>query len=473
MAELHWIPLDSEQSKLLRQAAVAGNTERPAAMVSNQDMDLNALHGDGLEGSTLLHTAAAHGQLETILFLLDHGVAVDILDRDQFGCATPLYYAARKTQIEAAQVLLDAGADINARGPSDNTVGSAVIPVTMKVTNACITLMNLLLDRGFDVNTRASTYGPSVLEQAIKAESYSMIQILLDRGANLTGSIHIAVEFHKSVDTVNFLIDRGAKDPDFETLTRAACWNKVETAKVLLARSSEITSITNPVNALPMAARMGHSNMVGLLLDYGLKVDCVDDVGQTPLIAACGADRPSYDIVHLLIRRGASVNAKTLGGLYQAGGPYQAGDSPLHAAAWRSHPNTVQELLHAGADVTSRNNRGDTPLIKFADNINGPFIRLSEASPSPRLDTFRLLLEAGSDVNARDLQGRTALHHIAANHFADRESNRFKAAEMLLVKGIDLAVRDSNGQAAADLLRPMDTQLRHLMENEAQVRGTL
>lgn len=131
----------------------------------------------------------------------------------------------------------------------------------------------------------------------------------------------------------------------------------------------------------------------------------------------------------------------------------------------------MQELLRAGADLTSRNDRGDTPLIKFAGNITGATIHLSDSSP--RLDTFCPLLEAGFDVNVRDLQGRTALHHIVANHFADGENSRLKAGEMLLVEGIDLSVRDSDGQTAADLLRPMDTQLKHLMDDEVQVLGTL
>lgn len=165
------------------------------------------------------------------------------------------------------------------------------------------------------------------LEQAIKAGSHSMIELLLDRGANRAGSIRVAAEFNKGVDTISFLIDRGAKDPHSEALTRAACWNRVETAKALLARSSEIASTADPVNALPMAARMGHSNMIDLLLDHGLEVDCADDLGQTPLIAACGANQPSCDIVHSLIRCGASVNAKT------SGSPHQAGDSPCKSGA--------------------------------------------------------------------------------------------------------------------------------------------
>ena len=123
----------------------------------------------------------------------------------------------------------------------------------------------------------------------------------------------------------------------------------------------------------------------------------------------------------------------------------------------------MRELLTAGADLESRNIKGETPLMKFARNITGHTIRNSGSNP--RLDAFRLLLEAGSDVNACDSQGRTALHSIAANNFRDDEGNRFKGSELILAKGADRFVRDSAGRMPADLLRPKDAQLRHLLDD--------
>lgn len=130
----------------------------------------------------------------------------------------------------------------------------------------------------------------------------------------------------------------------------------------------------------------------------------------------------------------------------------------------------MRELLRAGADLTSRNAGGETPLMKFARNITGQTIQTSGSKRV--LYAFRLLLEAGSDVNARDSQGRTALHIIAANHFLDTEGNRLKASALLLAEGADRSVRDSEGKVAADLLKPKDAQLRQLMDENVQVSGT-
>ena len=99
----------------------------------------------------------------------------------------------------------------------------------------------------------------------------------------------------------------------------------METAKALLARSSETESDTRSTDALQQAARMGHLTMLDLLLDHGLDINSTDDLGQTPLGAASGADRPSCEVIQMLLRRGADVNAETL---KFPGSPYQAGDSP-------------------------------------------------------------------------------------------------------------------------------------------------
>ena len=163
------------------------------------------------------------------------------------------------------------------------------------------------------------------LEQAIKAASHTLIKILLDKGATLEGSLAIAAEFHQNVDTVDFLIEQGAQDTNSYALCRAACLNKANIASMLLATASAPTSDTGHGGAVQKAALMGNLDVVNLLLDHGLDINYADDFGQTPLLAASGADRPLPEIVQTLLRRGADVNTRTL---EIPGTPYQAGDTP-------------------------------------------------------------------------------------------------------------------------------------------------
>lgn len=163
MKTIFWAPAKSEEYRLFRQAAVQGDTQRLTSALLDPRINVNALYGDGFEGFTVLHEAAAHGHGDVVQLLLDHGVPVNVLDKNQFGCSTPLFYAAQSAQVDAARILLDAGADVNIKGSNDGTVGSAVLPDAVRINQNHMDFMILLLDRGFDVNARASSFGPSVV----------------------------------------------------------------------------------------------------------------------------------------------------------------------------------------------------------------------------------------------------------------------------------------------------------------------
>ena len=135
----------------------------------------------------------------------------------------------------------------------------------------------------------------------------------------------------------------------------------------------------------------------------------------------------------------------------------------MHASAWRSDVEVLRLLLRAGASIASRNDVGETPLIRFASRITGHTI--CKEGTNPRIEAFQELLDAGSDVNARDNQGRTALHVMVVDHYSDKEGNNLKAASLLLARGIDVSAQDVNGKTAADLLRPGNTELAQLLRS--------
>jgi ankyrin repeat protein len=56
-----------------------------------------------------LHTAALGGDAEVVKLLLDHGAEINA--RDQESGATPLAYAASLGRAEVVELLLDRGAD--------------------------------------------------------------------------------------------------------------------------------------------------------------------------------------------------------------------------------------------------------------------------------------------------------------------------------------------------------------------------
>jgi len=99
------------------------------------------------------------------------------------------------------------------------------------------------------------------------------------------------------------------------------------------------------------AARVGHIKAVKRNLASGTDVNAKDDDGVTPLLVAAVSGRK--EIIELLIREGADVNAKV------------NGVTPLHQAAFRSHKEIAELLIANGADLNAVDNVGKfgrTPL---------------------------------------------------------------------------------------------------------------
>ena len=160
--DLIWAPEDSDEYRAFRQAVIDGDIERVKATMK-PSIDINAFHGDGGEGRTVLHEAAREGHVEIIRFLLAHGADINVHDRDQINDNTPLINAARVPWVDAVRVLLDAGADIKARSYEMGSVLHAVLWNASKVDERHVETINLLLDRGLDINDNAPYGGGTIV----------------------------------------------------------------------------------------------------------------------------------------------------------------------------------------------------------------------------------------------------------------------------------------------------------------------
>lgn len=98
-------------------------------------------------GSTPLHIAV--NDPEFVKLLLNHDAAIDQVDIDD---RTPLFFAAMQGHRASAKLLVDAGADINKRGPMGQT------PLCKALLNRHVGLMELLMAEGSDPALR-DAYG--------------------------------------------------------------------------------------------------------------------------------------------------------------------------------------------------------------------------------------------------------------------------------------------------------------------------
>jgi ankyrin repeat protein len=203
-----------------------------------------------------LHHAAVSGDIQTVKLLLDNGADVDAKWDGYRDGATPLHLAAAKGHTETAKLLLDRGALINA----ENERGDWRIygtPLDAAASEGHTETVKLLLDRGARVEQQTSTLSPSVsssLDRAIHAGLNNFRAI-----TRTTPTLHRAI-FHPKV--VKLLLDKGAD--------------------VNVAQKDGAT-------ALHAAASEGHTETVKLLLDRGADVNAENDSRETPLHLAVTA----------------------------------------------------------------------------------------------------------------------------------------------------------------------------------------
>jgi hypothetical protein len=139
------------------------------------------------------------------------------------------------------------------------------------------------------------------------------------------------------------------------------------------------------------AARQGRDDLVGGLIQSGMKPDVRDPRGYTALILA--AYNGQATTVDLLIKKGANPCATD-----------SKGNSSLMGVAFKGDTAIARRLIAAGCDVNARNDAGQTALMMAA--LFG------------RTDVVKLLLADGANTDLTDNSGNTA------SSLAQQQANR-------------------------------------------------
>lgn len=355
----------------------------------------------GVYRSTVLHWAALKSRQALLEAFVQSGADVNVKDDAE---ATPLHYAARGGSRGIVQYLISKGADIKSL---------AVQPGTDIFYR----------DSTFTVHTpQIETTEGTALHWAAYAGREDVADLLISKGADinarsrgakgLTPICFAAMEGHEKL--VQVFVQKGASvevsDEEFGSPLHYAKTRSI--AEALIRAGSLVTAKCEWYgSALHLAAYEGRKEVIELLLEKRL---VVDDTAKwrihgplsapyqaTPLYVAVLGGK--FDVVKLLVARGADVNFKTTDG---------AG-TVLHAAAWAGSRGVCGFLIEKGAKVDQRADfdvvgRGSpftttwpavTPMLIAADRGN--------------LEVLTLLLDQGADVNAKDKNGYTAVDWAA------------------------------------------------------------
>ena len=168
-------------------------------------------------------------------------------------------------------------------------------------------------------------------------------------------------------------------------------------------------------------------DIIKVLLRTGARVNAKSSYGITALMFAAGNTPNAAEIVKILLEKGARVNDRDSSG----------STALIYAAYEQKDAEVIKILLNAGAKVNYRDEAGKTALMGAVYN----FYRYGAES---REEFVKLLINAGADVNATDNEGMTALM-IAAKHYECEE-----AVRLLINAGANVYAKDKDGKTALD-----------------------
>ena len=259
-------------------------------------------------------TAAATGNLDAIKQHVAAGT--DLNAKEPSGGSTPLMIAALVGQTEAAKLLIEKGANINARS---NDGGTALHAAAFFCRTRTV---KLLLSKGADVNVK-NVRGETALDTVAGEWSQAVEEVYSYVGGLL--QIQLDIERIKAArpNIADILRERTSKTDD-------DIWSA--------AKSGNIEAVMKHISA-------------------GNDINIRSVSGATPLIAASTGGQT--EIIRLLIEKGADVNLREDVG----------GSTALLAAAFFGHTEIVEMLIDKGADVNARNLSSETPL----DTVSAPW----------------------------------------------------------------------------------------------------
>jgi uncharacterized protein len=344
----------------------------------------------GKLGETALHTCSRSGSVAAAKVLLANGASVDVVE--SWRGQTPLMWASAQGHADVMRLLIEAGADVNARSaiqtwerqrtaePRDKWLPpGGLTPLLFAAREGCVACAKVLVDAKVDIDV-------------VDAESQNAAILALING---------------HVDVAGYLIDSGIDVNAADKVGRTALLAAVD------------------LHTVPSSNRPAPREFDDALT--------------------------SLDVIKQLLAKGATVDAAL-----RAQIPYRTkldrggdgvlgpGTTPLLRAAKAGDTAVVKLLLEKGADAKATTRNG-VDAIMMAANVGTREEDMTGRGKTEKdaIETIQLVLAAGGDINGSDTSGRAALHGAALWGLTE-------VVRVLHQKGANINAPDKRGYTPLD-----------------------
>ena len=317
----------------------------------------------------------AEGSLKQVVDAINGGANVNAKDNANNGRTPLIYAAAFNPDPEVIEVLINAGADVNARIDEGWSPESGYTPLMAAAVESDPKVVRALINAGADVNSRNKVgWTPLILAAASENSNPEVIIALIDAGADVDAQdkegstpLTAAAERCTNPEVIAVLLDSGANPAKKQEIIPPHGDHIIMMA-IDYARKNENLQNTEVLERLEEETR--HAQFI--------------EKRDLELIDLCKTG--SLQQINDAIRNGANVNARTEG----------ERTTLMLAAIDCADPEVIRTLISGGADVHLRDSYGYTALM-FAVDFNS------------NAEVAAALIEADSDVNAADNSGLTPL----------------------------------------------------------------
>jgi len=370
-----------------------------------------------------LRMAVDMGDVDGVRRILDSGHAQKLLAHRDGRRRTPLHWAAGCGTPAIVRLMLERGAQANARDASELT------PLAIAARHGIVSAVKRLLRAGAALEARDSSgYGP--LSHAVWAGNRQIAAILTKKGAKVDSFCAAGLG---RIDEVARVLQSDRR--------------------VLSARDGRGRTL------LHWAASAGRMTMARYLLESGVPVNARSPTGCTALVVA--VQRDYYALAKLLLESGADASKAS----------QEAWGRLLAEAAGEGAKERIAFMLSTGVDANCRADDGATALLAATDQRrsalvtylieqgasttvgNQWFTPLHMAVQTGDAGIAETLLKHGADVNAQDFAGETPLHRAVT--WGGRARARMAMIELLLKNEADVMVADSAGRTPLDWARAL------------------